>query len=63
VETAAAGRSSSREPRSFGPREESCDLFRGPKWGATVRFVIVLVGLIAVLVLAWLLLRGRHLDA
>jgi lipopolysaccharide export system protein LptC len=30
---------------------------------ATVRIVIVLVGLIAVLVLAWLLLRGRHLDA
>jgi hypothetical protein len=25
--------------------------------------VIVVVGLIAVLVLAWLLLRGRHLDA
>jgi hypothetical protein len=48
------------DPRAF---YESCDLFASSSHAATVRNVIVVVGLIAVLVLAWLLLRGRHLDA
>ena len=37
----------------------------GPAGGerATVAVVIVLVAIPAILVLGWLLLRGRHLDA
>jgi hypothetical protein len=63
VKTAAAARSSSRVERSKGREDESTDLCCSAISGATVPAVIVLVGLIAVLVLAWLLLRGRHLDA
>jgi len=42
---------------------ESSGLFRRAECPGTVTFVIVLVAIPAVLILGWLVLRGRHLDA
>jgi hypothetical protein len=46
-----------------GVEDESTGLFPTAASTTTVTGVIVLVAIPAVLILGWLVLRGRHLDA
>jgi len=46
-----------------GRADGSTGLFRSASEATTVTTVIVLVAIPAVLILGWLVLRGRHLDA
>jgi len=44
-------------------KDESTGLFPNATPATTVTRVIVLVAIPAILILGWLVLRGRHLDA